>query len=256
VLVEPEAAPAKEAAAPPLCRYNRPMQLVAWIAGALSVFDTRPAAPDPQLRPVILVHGIHSDANCMRRLERYLRAQGRPVYAPTLSPCTGCLPLEDLAQQLAAYVDAQLAGRKFDLVAFSMGGLISRYYVQRLGGAKRVEHFVTMATPHNGTRLAWLHPGVGVRQMRPGSDFLRDLQTDANVLRDVKFTSFYTPLDTVVVPAKSSAMPQARNIAMWATIHPSFLLEKRCLKAVGNVLAEQRDYAGRCEESRHAARAL
>jgi triacylglycerol lipase len=100
-----------------------------------------------------------------------------------------------------------------------------------------------MATPHNGTRLAWLHPGVGVRQMRPGSDFLRDLQTDANVLREVKFTSFYTPLDTVVVPAKSSAMPQARNIALWATIHPSFLLEKRCLKAVENVLAEQGYYA-------------
>jgi triacylglycerol lipase len=214
------------------------MQIVAWIAGALSIFDSRPAAVDPALRPVVLVHGIHSDANCMRRLEKYLRAQGRVVFAPSLSPCTGYVPLEELAQQLAAYVDARIPGRKFDLVAFSMGGLVSRYYVQRLGGARRVEHFITMATPHHGTRLAWLHPGEGVRQMRPGSSFLQDLARDANTLRNVKFTSFYTPLDTVIVPAKSSAMPQARNIAMWATIHPSFLLEKRCLRAVSKVLAE------------------
>jgi triacylglycerol lipase len=226
------------------------MQLVAWIAGTLSVFDAGPIAPDPQLRPVILVHGIHSDANCMRRMEKYLRARGRAVYAPTLSPCTGCLPIEDLAEQLAAYVDTQLPGRKFDLVGFSMGGLVSRYYVQRLGGAKRVEHFVTMATPHHGTRLAWLHPGVGVRQMRPGSAFLRDLQSDADVLSKIKFTSFYTPLDTVVVPAKSSAMPQARNVAMWATIHPSFLLERRCLKAVENVLAAQEPSLARNDGTR------
>jgi triacylglycerol lipase len=212
------------------------MQIVAWIAGALSTFDARPVAADPQLRPVILVHGIHSDANCMRRLAKHLRAQGRDVYTPSLTPCTGMVPIECLAEQLAKFAEEHVSARKFDLVGFSMGGLVSRYYVQRMGGAKRVEHFVTMATPHQGTGLAWLHPGAGARQMRPKSPFLQDLEKDAHVLKRVKFTSFYTPLDTVV-PARSCAMPQARNIAMWATIHPSFLLEKRCLKAVASVLA-------------------
>lgn len=174
----------------------------------------------------------------MRRLEKHLRAQGRTVFAPTLSRCTGMIPIEELAQQLAAFTEQHVPGGKFDLVGFSMGGLVSRYYIQRLGGAKRVEHFVTMATPHQGTTMAFLHPGAGVRQMRPRSPFLRDLERDAHVLKKVKFTSFYTPLDTVVIPARSSAMPQARNIAFWATIHPSFLIEKRCLKAVANILAE------------------
>jgi triacylglycerol lipase len=214
------------------------MQLVAWIAGALSTFDAQPVAADPQLRPVILVHGIHSDANCMRRLQKYLRAQGREVYSPSLMPCTGMVPIETLAEQLAKYVDQHVPEKKFDLVSFSMGGLVSRYYVQRLGGAKRVEHFVTMATPHQGTRMAWLHPGEGARQMRPQSPFLQDLEKDAHLLRNLKFTSFYTPLDTVVVPARSSVIPQARNIALWATIHPSFLLEKRCLRAIASVIAE------------------
>jgi triacylglycerol lipase len=214
------------------------MQLVAWIAGALSYFDPGAVVPNPHFRPVILVHGIHSDAGCMRRLGKHLQAQGRVVFAPTLSRCTGVVPIETLAEELAAYVDQNLPGKKFDLVAFSMGGLVSRYYIQRLGGARQVDHFVTMATPHNGTRMAWLHPGEGVRQMRPRSPFLQDLQKDAHVLQTIRFTSLYTPLDTVVVPARSSAVPQARNVAMWATIHPSFLLEKRCLNAVSNILAE------------------
>src|SRR5215207_7159504 len=106
------------------------MQLVAWIAGALSTFDAQPVAANPQLRPIILVHGIHSDANCMRRLQKYLRAQGREVYSPSLSPCTGMVPIETLAEQLAKFAEQHVPEKKFDLVSFSMGGLVSRYYVQ------------------------------------------------------------------------------------------------------------------------------
>jgi triacylglycerol lipase len=213
------------------------MQLVAWLAAALSTFDARPIPPDPSLRPVILVHGIHSDAGCMRRLEKHLRAQGRLVFSPSLRPCTGRVPIEELAEQLAAFAERNVPGRKFDLVGFSMGGLVSRYYVQRLGGLKRVEHFITMATPHQGTRMAWLHPGPGVIQMRPRSTFLIDLNRDAEVLRQIKFTSLYTPLDTVILPARSSAMAQARNISMLVPLHPSFLLDKRCMKAVDRALS-------------------
>ena len=212
------------------------MQVVAWLAAALSTFDPRPLPADPSLRPVILVHGIHSDGGCMRRLEKHLRSQGRLVFAPSLRPATGSASIEELAVQLASFAAQNVPGGKFDLVAFSMGGLVSRYYMQRLGGLKRVEHFVTMATPHQGTKMAWLHPGQGAMQMRPRSRFLQDLDRDADVLRTIKFTSFYTPLDAIVIPARSSVVPQAQNICMVVPIHPSFLLEKRCLKAVDRAL--------------------
>jgi triacylglycerol lipase len=117
-----------------------------------------------------------------------------------------------------------------------MGGLVARHYLQRLGGIGKVNRFITMATPHNGTHLARLGSLPGWVQMRPGSDFLRDLASDADVLRGVGFTSFYTPLDAVIVPATSSVMPQARNIRMWAATHPSFILERRCIRAVAAAL--------------------
>ena len=214
------------------------MQIVALLSSALAFFDPAPpTAPNPEYNPVILVHGIHSDSRDMTRIARHLRAEGREVFTPDLLPNGGQATIEELGKQLADYVAKHVRrGRKFDLVGFSMGGLVSRYYVQRLGGAERVGHLVTIAAPHRGTVFARLHPGAGAAEMRRDSEFLRELATDDATLARVKFTCFYTPLDLVVVPSSSAAMPQARNVRVWASLHPSLILERRCIRAVAGVL--------------------
>jgi triacylglycerol lipase len=212
------------------------MQIVAWLVAALAHFDAPPVPPNPAHPPVILVHGIFSSGADMARLAKHLRADGRVVFTPTFTPAGGAAKLEDLAAKLAEFVAQNIPDGQFDLVGFSMGGLVSRYYVQRLGGVERVRNFVTIAAPHNGTVFAHVHRAPGYLQMRPGSAFLRDLATDAETLRRVNFTSFYTPLDAVVVPARSAEMPQARNVRIWAAMHPSFIMEKRCIRAVADAL--------------------
>ena len=212
------------------------MRLVAFIAKTLARLDPPAVAPDPALAPVVLVHGIFSSGNDMERLARHLRSQGREVFQPTLTPNGGHTPIEDLARQLADFIAQNIGGRRFDLVGFSMGGLITRHYVQRLGGIGKTGRFITMATPHHGTHMARIASLPGWVQMRPGSEFLRDLARDADVLLAIPFTSFYTPLDTIIVPARSSEMPQARNVRMWAAMHPSFILERRCIRAVASAL--------------------
>jgi triacylglycerol lipase len=214
------------------------VRLVALVAKTLARFDPPPVAPDPSLRPVFLVHGIFSTGDDMERLARHLRSQARRVIQPTLLPNGGHAPLEQLAHQLSESINRELGNEPIDLVGFSMGGLISRYYLQRLGGIARTGRFVTMASPHNGTLTARLNNAPGCVQMRPGSEFLRDLASDADSLRGLPFTSFYTPLDTIIVPPRSSKMPQARNIRMWGLIHPSFILETRCIRAVAQALRE------------------
>lgn len=218
------------------------MKLVAWISTALALLDTAFAgirtAPPAGLRPVVLVHGIYSDSGDMTRLARHLEREGREVFRLDLEPADGRCGLDELAGQLAAFIAEKVPRGKFDLVGFSMGGLVSRYYVQRLGGVERVEHFVTLAAPHRGTVMAGINRLPGVLQMRRGSPFLRDLARDQDCLRRIKFTSFYTPLDLVVVPAHSSELPEARNIRIWALLHPSLILERRCLSAVSTALAE------------------
>jgi triacylglycerol lipase len=214
------------------------MRLVAFLAKTLARFDPPAIAPDPALPPVVLVHGIFSSGDDMERFARHLRSQAREVFQPTLTPNGGHAPIGELAAQLADFVAQKIGARRFDLIGFSMGGLIARHYLQRLGGIEKIGRFITMATPHRGTHMARLGNLPGWVQMRPGSEFLRDLARDADMLRAIPFTSLYTPLDAIIVPARSSEMPQARNARIWAAMHPSFILERRCIRAVAAALRD------------------
>lgn len=215
------------------------MKFTAWLGAALTFFDgDTQAAPSsgPERNPVLLVHGIADSERNMQWLARHLRRQGWEVHTLNLTPKWAQAGLEPLAAQIDGYAREQFGARKFDLVGFSMGGLVGRYYLQRLGGLDRVEHLVTLASPHHGTVLAHLVPNRGCRQMRPGSAFLRDLDRDAHRLDQVKFTSLYTPLDLVIVPARSSAMPQAHNVSLPVAMHPLMVIDQRCLRAVAAAL--------------------
>ncbi len=215
------------------------MIITAWIGAALSFLDgtaRAPQHPAPDRNPVLLIHGIAEDESGMQRMGTYLRAEGWEVHTISLRPNWGQAGLEPLAREIARYADTELRGRKFDLVGFSMGGLVSRYYVQRLGGLQRVEHFVTLSAPHAGSYWAWLVQNEGCRAMRPGSAFLRDLEADADRLRQVKFTSLYTLWDAVIVPARSSLMPQARNVKVPVGSHPGMVLRRTSLRAVATAL--------------------
>lgn len=178
-------------------------------------------------------------------MARYLRAQGWDATSMTCRPSWGQKGLDELAGQVAEFVDAHYPRRqRIDLVGFSMGGLVCRYYLQRLGGLDRVEHFVSISAPHQGSILAWLISNPGCRQMRPGSAFLRDLDSDASSLEKIKFTSFWTPYDTIIVPPRSSEMPQARNVKMQVICHPMMVWQRSCMSAVADALRKTSPHVG------------
>jgi len=175
----------------------------------------------------------------MAQLARYLEAEGWRTYSCDLVPSWGQEGMDVLAGQLQAFVAERLpAGEPFDLVGYSMGGLVGRYYLQRLDGLKRVRRFVTIATPHRGSLLAYAYGNPGFRQMRPGSEFLRDLDRDVNRLAPTGFTSLWTPLDLIVLPARSSVVPTARCRKVWALGHPFMVWQRHCHRAVAESLGE------------------
>ena len=82
------------------------------------------------------------------------------------------------AAQLAEEVEALVAETGYErihVVGHSMGGLIARYYVTRLGGDERVHTLVTLGTPHHGTYTAYGWHSQLTRQLRPGSGLMREL---------------------------------------------------------------------------------
>jgi pimeloyl-ACP methyl ester carboxylesterase len=55
------------------------------------------------------------------------------------------------AAQLGAYIDSLALSQSVIIIAHSMGTIVSRYYIERLGGRKKVERAILMGGPHRGT---------------------------------------------------------------------------------------------------------
>jgi len=189
-------------------------------------------------RTVVLVHGIWDTSRVFARMGRWLEAHGYRALAVDLKPSDGSVGLEKLAEQLREFVDVQhAAGESFDLVGFSMGGLVSRYYVQRLGGLERVGRLITISSPHRGTYWAYTTWNLGSRQMRPGSQFLVDLDRDIQSLERVKVASIWTPLDLMIVPAGSSRLGVGVRFPVAIGLHAWMVKSTRCFEVVGRLLS-------------------
>jgi triacylglycerol lipase len=158
--------------------------------------------------PVILVQGYAEPSwYFLYGIYRNLKKTGRDLYPVNLFPNIG--DIKEQAKIIAAKVEQVKKERnvqKVDYVCHSMGGLIGRYYIQSLNGANNVDHFVSIATPHYGTYLAWIGIGEGAKQMRPGSDFLKELNTGNPIKGNIKYTSIWTKTDEIVIPAESAEL--------------------------------------------------
>ncbi|WP_411117335.1 lipase family alpha/beta hydrolase [Streptomyces sp. 058-1L] len=166
-----------------------------------------PGSPAAE-RPVVLLHGFIDNRSVFVLLRRALARHGRRHLASlNYSPLTR--DLRTAAELLGRHVEevcARTGQREVDIVGHSLGGLIARYYVQRLGGDRRVRTLVTLGTPHGGTAVA---PGAGihpiVRQMRGGSTLIEELRRPAPGCR-TRFVSFWSELDQVMVPVETACV--------------------------------------------------
>ena len=187
--------------------------------------------------PVVLIHGFCDSAKSMRRMQRWLQSRGWHVFATNLTPSDGSLSLCELAKRLAAYIEETFPkDRKIDVVGFSMGGVISRYYVQRLRGAVRVNRLITISAPHHGTLLAFLSRRPGCLEMRPGSALLNLLNSDTDALRRVQFMSIWTPLDLTIIPPSSSRMMLGQERKSWTLAHRLMIWQSSCLRQIEQFL--------------------
>lgn len=170
----------------------------------------------------VLVHGIwQSEFSGFLTLRRDLRKRGVACLVPSLKPADGRGGLMTLAVQLRQRIEDEFGeSQRFLMVAFSMGGLVSRAYLQDLGGAARCDGLVTISTPHHGTKMAVLHYGQGAAEMRPGSEFLRGLAAGEGRLGSMPLVSYRTRMDMVIVPSESSVWERAENVEVPCPLHP------------------------------------
>jgi pimeloyl-ACP methyl ester carboxylesterase len=183
----------------------------------------RPARPE---LPVVLLHGFIDNRSAFVLLRRNLAQHGRHrVESFNYSPLT--CDIRIAAELLGRHIEeicARTGSAQVDIVGHSLGGLIARYYVQRLGGDRRIRTLVTLGTPHSGTRavpLANAHPIV--RQMRPGSEVIEELALPSPGCR-TRFVSFWSDLDSVMDPLDTACLD-----------HPDLQVENVPVTGIGHL---------------------
>ncbi|MCW5850672.1 MAG: hypothetical protein KIT87_11410 [Anaerolineae bacterium] len=131
-------------------------------------------------RPVVLVHGLNSSAAAWRSYlgpAGFLARLGLSGYAVGDGQAAGVLNTGSLdaptrptntvaanAKILADYISGvkRVTGaQQVDLVAHSLGGLISRYYIAQLMPTRDVGQLITLGSPHQGTDCANLPLALG-----------------------------------------------------------------------------------------------
>ncbi|WP_109527344.1 esterase/lipase family protein [Nocardia sp.] len=171
-------------------------------------FDCVPA--DPSSRPVILAHGTDSTAySDWSAIGTRLVDAGICVFALNYGAAPGAntYGTEDMrlsAAQVGDFVELVLArtgADQVDLVGFSQGANVTRYYTNKLGGASLVRQWVGLASPSYGGVMYGLAP---VAQMIPGALELFARVTSQAVIQQAQGSAFMLELnaggDTVPGP--------------------------------------------------------
>jgi triacylglycerol lipase len=176
--------------------------------------------------PILLVHGFIDNHAIFTVMERALRRRGfQTLSAYDYGLLTHNIPraaarLGETIEKLAT----KSGYERIHVIGHSLGGLIARYYVQRLGGDSYVRTLVTLGTPHHGTQLAWIAPLLPpVRHLTPRSPVIQELAEPAPDCR-TRFIAFHSDIDPVIVPSGNARLE-----------HPDLNVQNISVRGVGHL---------------------
>jgi pimeloyl-ACP methyl ester carboxylesterase len=193
--------------------------------------------------PTLIVPGWHDDARVLVACRDRLVEWGWPPEH------VSCLSFRDRhgsnvehAAEIGVAVAALAASSgqaSVAVVAHSMGGLAVRHYLTT-GQEPPVHTAIFVASPHRGTWAAWLAWGRGGAEMRPGSAFLRALNTRP-LPAGIRAHCISTPIDTRVLPGSSARLPGSRCHRVWMPRHQVMLKHAGTLRLIRQLLLDRGD---------------
>ena len=194
-----------------------------------AVDDPRCRPPKQHPHPVVLVHGTFALTD-WSVLAPALARRGYCVFTFNYGDF-GTGEIARSAHQLARFVNGVLArshAARVSIVGHSEGGMMPRYYIRFLGGAKKVDDLIGLSPSNRGSMNPLLLEGAALgctacaEQVTFGSAFLRKLNAGHQTPGPVDYTVVQTVYDAVVIPYTSAFLngPSARVT--------NVLLQDRC----------------------------
>lgn len=203
-------------------------------------FDCRPSADHP--RPVVLAHGTDASAYTdWAAVGPVLARAGYCVFALNYGGKPDAIRdfgTEDAwlsARQVGEFVErvrTATGAPRVDLVGFSQGANVTRYYLNKLGGVAAVGQWVGLASPSHGgdmyglVQVADAIPGLwglferltslAAVQQAAGSPFIRALNAGGDTVSGVRYTTIGSRVDEMIQPNDSMALagPNVTNILL------------------------------------------
>ena len=186
--------------------------------------------------PLVLVHGLGGNRGVWLPLRSFMRLSGhKRIYAFGYEKGT----IEQHATSLMMFIREILdttGEKQVDIVAHSLGGIMSRYAIQRLGIDSEVRTLVTLATPHQGTYAATYANTPLTIPLRPESEMIRDLNSDDLSRYKIRFITVSSDRDVYVVPCEMMTHPDAENIFIEKISHSQYLISTKVFRAVASAL--------------------
>ena len=204
-------------------------------------------------RPVLLLYGFMSTRRVFNVLEHRLSRDQYCVWSINLGGIFNAFNtrgIDDRAELVREKVERLYARfpsmGPLSIIGHSMGGLIGRYYVKRLGGDRRVKNLITLGAPHNGTPSAyWGVMSYGwfsrsIWQMTPMSPFIRRLKMGA-FPRNVRFVSIFSKADKVnpfpTCILEDDGRSQLLNLEVSNVAHRDYLTNRTVYQLIRQQLA-------------------
>ena len=210
----------------------------------LAASPAPPAAmPRATADPVVSVHGYTVDGS-MRFFFRSMRAAGYPserLFGFDFDGRIGHSPSNRVhARALRDYLrDVVLpatGAEQVDIVAHSMGSLVSRWCIRFVAGCgEMVDDWISVGGPNHGTIYAFacnLPIDPACAEMRAGSRFLERLNRGDETPGAVEYTTIRSRADWIVIPTSSVVLTGARNILVRGYGHMKLIKDPRAHPSV------------------------
>ena len=186
--------------------------------------------------PIILIHGLWNTADIFSFITSKLDELGIEYFAPTLKHEYGMTSIIELTNRFNELILAKYGLEKeIDILGFSMGGIIGRYWITKLNGFKRTRRFITVGTPHKGTLTSQLvpkYPFKGISEMKINSLFLKQLSNYDYLLNDINCISFFTYWDIMVFPGWRANLNSGEKISLKIYKHKNLVRNPAAVKII------------------------
>ena len=191
-------------------------------------------------RPIILIHGLWNTSAIFNNLLKRLDYYDFEYYAPTLDHYFGRVSIIDLAESLDGLITKKYGNeREIDILGFSMGGIIARYWIKEFNGYLKTKRFISIGSPHRGTLTAQLVPKYlfkGISEMKINSAFLRELSEYDFLLKKIDCVSFYTRWDFMVFPGWRANLPIGKKYNLNIYKHRNLVRNPIAINAIVNTI--------------------